>query len=52
MFKLLFKNLKGKNWLSVFAIFLLTLLQVYFMMQIVGYISRMASPRSGGTVSI
>ena len=41
MFKLLFKNLKGKNWLSVFAIFLLTLLQVYFMMQIVGYISKL-----------
>ena len=39
MFKLLFKNMKAKNWVSVIAIFLLTLGEVYFMMQIVGYIS-------------
>jgi ATP-binding cassette subfamily B protein len=35
----LFKNLKGKNWVSVAVIFGLTLLQVFFMMQIVGHIS-------------
>lgn len=39
MFKLLFKNMKAKNWGSVIAIFLLTLGEVYFMMQIVSYIS-------------
>lgn len=39
MFKLLFKNMKGKNWVSVIAIFLLTLGEVFFMMQIVSYIS-------------
>ncbi|MBP3872149.1 MAG: ABC transporter ATP-binding protein [Lachnospiraceae bacterium] len=39
MFKLLFKNLKAKNWVSVLIIFGLTLLQVFFMMQIVNYIS-------------
>ena len=39
MFKLLFKNMKAKNWISVIAIFLLTLCEVYFMMQIVSYIS-------------
>ncbi len=39
MFKLLFKNMKAKNWIAVGAIFLLTLAQVFFMMQIVGYIS-------------
>ena len=41
MFKLLFKNLKAKNWVSVLAILGLTLLQVFFMMQIVGYISKL-----------
>ena len=41
MFKLLFKNLKEKNWISVLVIFGLTLLQVFFMMQIVGYISKL-----------
>lgn len=39
MFKLLFKNMKVKNWISVIAIFLLTLGEVFFMMQIVSYIS-------------
>ena len=39
MFKLLFKNMKAKNWISVGAIFILTLGQVFFMMQIVSYIS-------------
>ena len=39
MFKLLFKNMKAKNWMSIIFIFLLTLCEVYFMMQIVGYIS-------------
>ena len=41
MFKLMFKNLKAKNWISVAVIFGLTLLQVFFMMQIVGYISKL-----------
>ena len=39
MFKLLFKNMKPKNWVAVVFIFLLTLGQVFFMMQIVSYIS-------------
>ena len=38
MFKLLFKNMKARHWIAVIAIFLLTLLQVFFMMQIVSYI--------------
>ena len=37
----MFKNLKAKNWISVAIIFGLTLLQVFFMMQIVGYISKL-----------
>ena len=41
MFKLLFKNLKAKNWVSILVIFGLTLLEVFFMMQIVGYISKL-----------
>ncbi len=39
MLKLLFKNMKPKNWISVIAIFLLTICEVFFMMQIVSYIS-------------
>ena len=39
MFKLLFTNMKAKNWVSVVSIFLLTLGEVFFMMQIVSYIS-------------
>lgn len=39
MFKLLFKNLKVKDWLCVFFILLLTLAEVFFMMQIVTNIS-------------
>lgn len=39
MFKVLFKNMKAKNWISVIVIFILTLAQVFFMMQIVSYIS-------------
>ncbi len=39
MFKLLFKNMRPRNWVSVVIIFLLTFAQVFFMMQIVGYIS-------------
>lgn len=35
MFKLLFKNMRPRNWICVAIIFLLTLAQVYFMMQIV-----------------
>ncbi len=38
MFKLLFKNMKAKQWIAVVFIFLLTLAQVYFMMTIVSYI--------------
>ncbi len=41
MIKLLFKNLKARNWVSIFVIFCLTLLQVFFMMTIVSYISRL-----------
>ena len=43
MFKLLFKNMSAKDWVSVVAIFLLTLAQVFFMMQIVAYISLLTS---------
>ncbi len=43
MFKLLFKNMSAKDWISVVAIFLLTLAQVFFMMQIVAYISLLTS---------
>ncbi|MEE1017339.1 MAG: ABC transporter ATP-binding protein [Ruminococcus sp.] len=39
MLKLLFKNMKPQNWISVIAIFLLTICEVFFMMQIVSYIS-------------
>lgn len=38
MFKLLFKNMKARQWIAVVFIFLLTLAQVYFMMTIVSYI--------------
>ncbi|MCR5746854.1 MAG: ABC transporter ATP-binding protein/permease [Lachnospiraceae bacterium] len=43
MFKLLIKNLSVKNWVSVIGVFLLTMLQVFFMMQIVGYISKLTA---------
>lgn len=39
MFKLLFKNMKARHWIAVVVIFILTLAQVFFMMQIVSYIS-------------
>lgn len=39
MFKLLFSNMKAKQWAAVIVIFLLTVAEVYFMMQIVSYIS-------------
>ena len=39
MFKLLFKNMKARHWIAVVVVLLLTLAQVFFMMQIVGYIS-------------
>ena len=39
MFKLLFKNMKPRNWVSLVIIFLLTFAQVFFMMQIVSYIN-------------
>ena len=39
MLKLIFKNMKPKNWVSVIAILLLTICEVFFMMQIVSYIS-------------
>lgn len=35
MFKLLFKNMKAKNWITVAVIFILTFGQVFFMMTIV-----------------
>ena len=43
MFKLLCKNMKAKNWISIAVIFLLTMAQVYLMMQIVSYISRLTA---------
>lgn len=43
MFKLLFKNMKAKHWIAVVVIFLLTLAQVFFMMQIVSYISMLTA---------
>ncbi|MBQ9679119.1 MAG: ABC transporter ATP-binding protein [Ruminococcus sp.] len=56
MFKLLFKNMKAKNWISVIAIFLLTLGEVFFMMQIVSYISLLTgavqSSRENGVAEI
>lgn len=39
MFKLLFKNMKPKNWVAVVSVFILTFAQVFFMMQIVENIS-------------
>ena len=39
MFKLLFKNMKPRHWVALIAILLLTVGQVFFMMQIVTYIS-------------
>ncbi len=39
MFKLLAKTMKPINWIAVAVVFILTLVQVYFMMQIVNYIS-------------
>ncbi len=38
MFKLLGKSMKPRDWLTVALIFLLTVAQVYFMMQIVNYL--------------
>ena len=38
MFKLLFKNMKARQWVAVVFILLLTLAQVYFLMTIVSYI--------------
>ena len=35
MFKLLFKNMKAKQWIAVVAVFILTFGQVFFMMSIV-----------------
>lgn len=43
MFKLLFKNMKAKNWISVIVVFLLTFGQVFFMMQIVTTISTLTA---------
>ena len=43
MFKLLFKNMKPRHWVAVIAIFFLTLLQVFFMMTIVGEISELTA---------
>lgn len=35
------KNFSLKNWISIAIIFLLTLVQVFFTMEIVGYISKL-----------
>ncbi len=56
MFKLLFKNMKPKNWIAVIAVFILTLGQVFFMMQIVASISWLTgavqASRDKGTAEI
>ncbi|MBE6136170.1 MAG: ABC transporter ATP-binding protein [Erysipelotrichaceae bacterium] len=56
MFKLLFKNMKAKQWIAVVAIFILTLGQVFFMMTIVDYISKLtgavAASRDNGVAEI
>ena len=38
MFKLIFKNMKAKDWVAFFGIFILTLFQIAFMMNIVSCI--------------
>jgi len=43
MFKLLFKNMRPRQWVAVVFIFLLTLAQVYFMMTIVAYIGMLTA---------
>ena len=43
MFKLLFKNMKPRQWVAVVFIFLLTIAQVYFMMTIVSYIGSLTA---------
>ena len=56
MFKLLFKHMTAKNWISVFIIFLLTFAQVFFMMLIVTLIgaltSAVSSSRENGVAEI
>lgn len=56
MFKLLFKHMTAKNWISVFVIFLLTFAQVFFMMLIVTLIgaltSAVSSSRENGVAEI
>jgi len=56
MFKLLAKTMKPINWIAVAVIFMLTLLQVYFMMHIVNYISLLThavqSSRGNGVAEI
>lgn len=52
----LLKNLTLKNWISVAAIFLLTLAQVFFTMEIVNYISKLTgavqASRTNGVAEI
>ncbi len=43
MFKLLFKNMTARHWIELVVIFCLTMAQVFFMMQIVSYISLLTS---------
>ncbi|MCR5774962.1 MAG: ABC transporter ATP-binding protein/permease [Lachnospiraceae bacterium] len=56
MFKLLGKSLKPINWIAVAVVFILTLVQVYFMMQIVNHISLLThavqSSRENGVAEI
>ena len=56
MFKLLFKNMNAKQWICVVVILLLTLAQVYFMMQIVTSIGTLTAAvqnsRVNGTLDI
>ena len=51
MFKLLFKNMKPRQWIAVAAIFVLTFGQVFFMMQIVDGIGLLTQSVAARNVS-
>ena len=56
MFKLIFKNMKAKDWVAFFGIFVLTLFQIAFMMNIVSCIGLLTAAvqnsRTDGTQPI
>ena len=56
MFKLIFKNMKAKDWVAFFGIFILTLFQIAFMMNIVSCIGLLTAAvqnsRTNGTDEI